>query len=211
MQPTARTLRHLVFTATLLGALSAQADDLQTLEAENARLRSRVEQLERENAELRGAARTAQPPIPERIVERDTEDGRTIWATEPARIDTTGGGRAAHRLWLERSPGSPDATLWIRGEFSGGIYRQVDRLELRLDGAGHALPVASYKATRITAGMGGPRPQRRDHEFVSVTLTPAVLAALGQAATMSGRLGRMSFTVPAEALASLRALARKTS
>jgi len=210
MQPTARTLRHLVFTAALLGALPAQADDLQTLEAENATLRARIERLERENAELRGVVRTAEPPVPARVAERKTEDGQTIWTTEQARIDTTGGGRAAHYLRLERAPGSPEATLWIRTEFSGGIYRHTDRLELRLDGAEHSLPIASYNATRITTGVG-PRPQRRDHEIVSVTLTPPVLAALAQAATMGGRLGRMSFTVPTDALASLRALARKTS
>jgi len=210
MQSMARTLHHLVFTAVLLGTLPAQADDLQTLEAENAALRARIERLERENAELRGVVRAAEPPVPARVEERTTEDGRTIWTTEQARIDTTGGGRAAHYLWLERAPGSPEATLWIRTEFSGGIYRHSAHLELRLDGAGHSLPVARYNATRITTGVG-PRPQRRDHEILSVTLTPPVLAALAQAATMSGRLGRMSFTVPTDTLASLRALARKTS
>jgi hypothetical protein len=210
MQPTDRALRLLALLIALLAARPARADDLQTLEAENARLRTRIEQLERENAELRGVARTAEPPIAARVVERESEDGKTIWATEQARIDTTGGGRAAHWLWLERSPGSPDATLWIRTEFSGGIYRHTDDLELRLDGAGHTLPIARYNATRITTGVG-PRPQRRDHEILSATLTPPVLAALAQAATVSGRLGRMSFTVPAETLASLRALARKTT
>jgi hypothetical protein len=209
MQPTLRVFLLLVLGAALLAIRPARADDLQALEAENARLRTRVEQLERENAELQGVVRAAEPPLPARVVERETEDGKPIWATEQARIDTTGAGRAAHWLWLERTPGSPEATLWIRTEFSGGIYRHSERLELRLDGAGHSLPIARYNATRITTGVG-PRPQRRDHEIVSVTLTPPVLAALAQAATMGGRLGRMSFTVPPEALASLRALARKT-
>ena len=39
---------------------------------------------------------------------------------------------------------------------------------------------------------------------------PPLLAALGEASTISGRLGRTSFTVPTDVLASLRALARKT-
>jgi hypothetical protein len=203
------SLGPIVAAFLLLGAFPTAAADLEALEAENARLRARIEQLERENAQLRGEARRTRARFPAQVVERQREDGSTLWATEPARIETAG--RAAHFLWLERTPGSPEATLWMRTEFSGGIYRRTERLELRLDGAGHSLPVADYDTVRITAGVGSPRPQRRDHEIVRVTLTPPVLAALGEASTMSGQLGRTSFTVPPDVLASLRALARKNA
>jgi hypothetical protein len=194
----------------LLAALPVRADDLEALRAENARLRARVDHLERETAALRGLARAAEPAIPTRVVERNGPGGTLLWATEPGRLDVTGGSRAVHWLWMERTAGGADATLWIRGEFSGGGYRSTERLELRFDGTGHALPIVSYDATRITSGVGR-RPLRRDHELLSVRLAPPVLAALGHAAAMTGRLGRTSFTVPPEVLASLRALARKHS
>jgi len=56
----------------------------------------------------------------------------------------------------------------------------------------------------------GHRPQRRDHETLRFTLDPQILDALAKAATMSGKVGRTSFTVPVDVLASLRALARKS-
>jgi hypothetical protein len=183
----------------LCAALPARADELERLRDENARLRQRVEQLERENAT---------PAIPTRVVERAAPDGTMLAATEPSRIDVTGS-RAAHWLWLERAAGRHDATLWIRTEFSGGIYRHTERLALRLDGAEQVLPIASYDATRITTGVAH-RPLRRDHEVVSVIFTPPVLAALAGAASMSGQLGRTAFTVSSDVLASLRALARQT-
>ena len=201
---------RLALLAILLTALAAHADDLDALRAENARLRARVEELERENATLRGVVRAAEPSIPTHVVERTTPEGNVLWATEPARVDVKDGSRAAHWLWLERSPHAGDATLWIRGEFSGGVYRTTKRLELRLGGVAHSLPIASYDATRITSAVGR-RPLRRDHEVLSVILTPPVLDALASAATMSGQLGRTSFTVPTDVLASLRALARKHS
>jgi hypothetical protein len=183
-----------------------RADDLDALRAENARLRARVDALERENERLRGAASAAEPPIPTHVVERETDDGKTVWATEPGRLEVAG--RAVHWIWLERTPGQPGATLWIRGEYSGGIYRQVEHLDLELDGAAQTLPLADYDATRITVGMGH-NPQRRDHETLHFTLDPQALEALAKAATMSGKVGRTSFTVPTDVLASLRALARK--
>jgi hypothetical protein len=195
-----------IFVATAL-PVHVQADELDTLRTENATLRARLEELERENVELRGIARAAAPAIPTRVVERETPEGKKLWATEPSRIDVTGS-RAVHWIWLERSPGVSNATLWIRGEFAGGIYQRTKQLTLRLDGSERTLPIASYDATRITTGVGH-RPQRRDHEVVSVTLTPLILDALGGAATMSGQLGRTSFTVPTDVLASLRALARR--
>jgi len=100
--------------------------------------------------------------------------------------------------------------LWIRSEFSGGIYRNTEQLELRLDGKTETLPIAGYDVNRITASSGR-RAQRRDHETVHVVLDARQLAALAETATLSGKLGRTSFTVPAETLASLRALARKTA
>src|SRR5262245_7939533 len=105
-----------------LAAASARADELETLRAENARLEKRIEELERDNARLRGEVRAAEPATPTHVVERATESGQTLWTTEPERIEVAG--RSVHLIWLERTPGQPGATLWLRGEFSGGIYRQ---------------------------------------------------------------------------------------
>jgi hypothetical protein len=207
MHPTARRLCALAI-GMALHALPVAAADTETLEAENARLRARVEELERENAQLRGEARAAEPALPARVVEKVGDDGTPMWATAPATIDATG--RPEHWLWIERSPGRPGGTLWIRTGFSGGIYRYSKELELDVGGTTYRLPVTSYDATRISTG-GARSPQRRDHELVGAALSPEAIAALAGASALRGRLGRTTFTVPAEALASIRALARKTT
>jgi hypothetical protein len=209
MSTTQRLLAPIALALAASIAPCALADDTAALQAENARLRARVAELERENAQLRGDAKNAEPAIPTRVVERQTDDGSKLWATEPAPIDI-GTGRSVHLLWLERAPGEAGGVLWIRSEFSGGIYRNTEQLELRLDGKTETLPIAGYDVNRITASAGR-RPQRRDHETVHVVLDARQLAALAETATLSGKLGRTSFTVPAETLASLRALARKTA
>jgi len=205
MRPDLR-LSLLAASLAMLAPGPVRADDLDALRAENARLRARVDALERENERLRGAAPAMEPAIPTHVTERQTDDGTTVWGTEPGRLEVAG--RAAHWIWLERTPGQPGATLWIRGEFSGGIYRQVDHLDLDLDGTAQTLPLADYDATRITVGMGR-HPQRRDHETLRFTIDAKVLEALAKAVTMSGKVGRTRFTVPTDVLASLRALARK--
>jgi hypothetical protein len=199
---------RLAFVLALLAALPARADDVDALRAENARLRERVEQLERENAALRGVVRARPAPVPGRVVERETAGGATVWATEPGRLDVTRGSRATHSIWLERTPGTPDATLWIRAEFSGGIHRAAKQLTLTLDGTEHVLPVSDYDATRISGRLGR-GPQRRDHELLRIAVPAPVLTALGGATTATGQLGRTTFTVPPAVLAGLRALARK--
>ena len=209
MSTTQRLLAPCLLVLAAANAPCVQADDTAALQAENARLRARVAELEHENAQLRGEVKNAEPAIPTRVVERQTDDGSTLWTTEPAPIETNAG-RSAHLLWLERRPGEAGGVLWIRSEFSGGIYRNTEQLELRLDGKTETLPIAGYDVNRITANAGR-RPQRRDHETVHVVLEARQLAALSETATLSGKLGRTSFTVPAETLASLRALARKTA
>jgi len=203
-----RSLAPLVLVLAVGGAPSAQADDVSALQAENARLKARVAELERENAKLRGEVSNAEPAIPTRVVERENDDGAKIWTTEPAPVETET--RSVHLLWLERTPGQPGGVLWLRGEYSGGIYRHTEQLELRIGGTTETLPIAGYDVNRITAGAGH-RPQRRDHETVHVVLDARQLAELAETATLSGKLGRTAFTVPAETLASLRALARKTA
>jgi hypothetical protein len=193
---------------TLLAVVSiARADEVEALRSENARLRERVEALEKENASLRGVARDAPPPLPTRIVEKRTPEG-TLDATEPRRVAVTGGSRKVHLLWIERRPGADDATLWVRAEFSGGIYRYAKTMDLMMDGGVRSLPIATYDSTPITTGMAH-RPVQRDHEELSVPLDSSVLAMLGRTATLTGKVRRTSFVVPAEALASIRALARR--
>ena len=208
MLGTQRSLASFVLVLAVGAAPSARAGDLSALQAENARLKARVAELERENATLRGEARSAQPAIPTKVVEKEKVDGVKVWSTEPAPVQTAG--RSEHLLWLERTPGQPGGVLWLRGQFSGGIYRHTEQLELKLDGTTETLPIAGYDVSRITAAIGR-RTQRRDHETVHVVLDARQLSALAETATLSGKLGRTTFTVPAEALASLRALARKTA
>jgi hypothetical protein len=208
MLTTQRSLVALVLVLAA-GAPGVRGDDTGALQEENARLRARLAELERENARLRGEVNNSQPAIPTRVVERAADDGSKLWTTEPAPIDISAG-RSAHLLWLERTPGEAGGVLWIRSEFSGGIYRNTEQLELQLDGKTETLPIAGYDVNRITANAGR-HSQRRDHETVHVVLDARQLAALAATATLSGKLGRTSFTVPAETLASLRALARKTT
>jgi hypothetical protein len=191
-----------------LACPGAAADDAGALRAENERLRARVEALEQENARLRGVVRDAQPPLPTRIVERAAADGTAIAVTEPGKVDVSGS-RSRHWMWMERRAAHDGATLWLRADYSGGVYGRAKQLTLRFDGKGeHRLPIASYDARRLTTGVVH-RTMRRDHELVSVALPPALVVTVARAATMDGRLGRTRFAVPPEVLASLRALARR--
>ena len=208
MLTTQRSLASLLLVLAVGTAPSVRADEVSALQAENARLKARIAELERENATLRGEARSADPALPTKVVEKENDEGATIWSTEPAPVETAG--RSKHLLWLERTPGQAGGVLWLRGEFSGGIYRNTEQMELRLGGTTETLAIAGYDVNRITAATGR-RTQRRDHETVHVVLDARQLSALAETATLSGKLGRTAFTVPAETLASLRALARKTA
>ena len=133
---------------------------------------------------------------------------RAAVAPTIAQVAVTGGSRKVHLLWIERRPGADEATLWLRAEFSGGVYRYAKTMDLTLDGGTRSLPIASYDATPITTGMAH-RPVRRDHEVLSAPLDASALAMLAETATLAGQIRRTSFVVPAEALASIRALARR--
>lgn len=192
----------------VLGLLaSAHAGELETLRAENARLREQVDRLERENARLRRIGpdprRMDAEAAAERLTVTEGSDGSSV-TTASVPLTVTSGSRADHALELESDGGPVRATF--RTWFSGGIYAGVTDVVLDADHRSFHLPVIDYDVTPILAGPPQRR-RRRDHERVTVILPPDALAAAATAQSVGGILGRVHFLIEPRDQATLRALA----
>ena len=215
------TVRVSLVVAAFLGAGLAAAEppaELGRLRAENAQLRARLEALEAENQELKRLAGVVPPETVEQAAaarlttEFDAAAGVTTVATRPSPLDVTQGSRAEHSITLRHEQGGPEPTagvmLLVATTFSGGIYRRVKTMHLRVDGREEECEVVGFRARPI---MTGPpqRRIRRDHEWVTVAIGPPTLGRIASARNVSGALGRTRFVLTPEQLMSFRALQRR--
>jgi hypothetical protein len=211
----ARGVRVVLVGLLVLGlADGAQADELERLREENARLRARVQALEAENARLRDASDVA--PLAAALRESAAEavrtdvdaDGTTTRiATEPSRLESSAGPRARHWVVLRtRQPGSDGAELVIEALASRGAYREVRALELGVDGTREALAVAKYETEDMSPVRGGAPTLR---ETVVLAVPPATLARMAAAHTVDGTLGPLRFRLTPQQLATVRAFAER--
>lgn len=195
-------------------AASAAADaELDRLRAENSRLEARVRELEAENARLRTHAGAVDAAADRSVTARvDDERAVTSLDVEPSRLELTGGNRSRHWIALHAERDARAAgtvAIEIEAAASNGAYRNVQELELSLDGTRLALPVSARTATPILAG---PQQQRiGERETVRVAVPTADVARIGSAREVRGRLGPTSFVLTAEQIAAFGALARRLS
>lgn len=201
----------LALPLALLASPIAWAGELEDLRAENARLRERVEQLERETARLRRIGpdpeRLDEQAIAERVTVTTGPDGSTA-ATATLPLAVTAGSRADHELTLVSNGTEVRGTILSR--FSGGIHAGVDEIVLDADDRSFRLPVVGYDVTRITTGAPQRR-RRRDHERVTVVLPPDALAASADARSVGGVVGRVRFAIEPRDQATLRAFTERVT
>src|SRR5687767_12750820 len=125
-----------------LVAVPARADDLETLRAENRRLRERVEALEAENARLRRDGAAPLVAALEAKAESQIRREGDVITTEPLALETTTGPRSRHWLWLQARGTAPESVeLVVDAIVSGGAYRDARTLAIDVDGAHEDLPV----------------------------------------------------------------------
>jgi len=195
----------------------AQSSDVEQLRAENARLRARVTELEAENATLRGRpggslAAALEERASGTVAEKpDAETGSAVVATEPSRLERTGGPPSRHWIVLRgaRSPaGAPERVeMVIETAASGGMYRDATQLRLVTDGAVAECPVVDYRLEPITQTRPNAGLSARETIVASVPL-PA-LARMAAAREVKGTLGTMTFRLTPEQLATVRAFRRR--
>jgi len=194
------------------------AGELEPLRDENAQLRARVQELERENARLRGdASRGPSAALEQRAtaaiaVAPGETPGATSISTEASRLEGIGGGKSRHWItWrAERAAGGgrPDAAaLVIDTSASGSTYRGVSTLRLVVDGTPVDCPVADYRTEIAPTGRDGAG--RIQSEHVTATVPAAVLDRVAGASDVSGTLGPTTFHLTPEQLAAARAFVQR--
>jgi len=208
----------LLVALVALGASAVWAGELEQLRNENAQLRSRVQELERENARLRGdathglSAALEQRATAAVAVAPGETPGTTSISTEASRLEGIGGGKSRHWItWrAERTAGGgrPDAAaLVIDTSASGSTYRGVSTLRLVVDGTPVDCPVADYRTEIASIGRDGAG--RIQSEHLTATVPAAVLDRLAGASDVSGTLGPTTFHLTPEQLAQARAFVQR--
>jgi hypothetical protein len=203
----------------LLGLGSAaHGGELDQLRKENAELRARVQELESENARLRGSSGGLAAALEQRAtaavaVAPGEAPGSTTITTEASQLEGIGGGKSRHWItWrAERAPGQagrPDsAAIVIETASSGHTYRDVSTLRLVVDGTPVDCPVANYRTEMVTWGRDASR--RGASEHVTATVPAAVLDKVANANDVSGTLGPTSFHLTPEQIAAARAFVQR--
>ena len=145
-------------------------------------------------------------------VSPSAESGASVVATEASRLEGLQGGRSRHWItWRAERPGGasrPDSALVvIDATASGGIYRDVQSLDLVVDGAPVQCPVTDYRIDSMTVGKDVSA--RRVGESVTARVPMDTLDRLANARDISGRLGTTTFRLTPEQLAGVRAFAKR--
>src|SRR5262245_39767020 len=199
-------------------ASAVWAGELEQLRNENAQLRSRVQELERENARLRGdashglSAALEQRATAAVAVAPGETPGTTSISTEASRLEGIGGGKSRHGITWRAEPraggGRPDAAaVVIDTSASGSTYRGVSMLRLVVDGTPVDCPVADYRTEIAPTGRDGAG--RIQSEHVTATVPAAVLDRVAEASDVSGTLGPTTFHLTPEQLAAARAFVQR--
>jgi hypothetical protein len=190
----------------------AFADELERLRDENAKLRARIETLEAENARLRGVERDA--PLAAALRESAAaavqsgvdDDGKRLVTTEPSRLEVSAGPGGRH--WIAWRTGAEAIELVIESAASGQAYRDVRALELDVDGAAESLPVTRYASENKTPLRGG---TPTAGETVVVRMPAATLTRLATARAGGGALGPLRFRLTPQQLATVHAFSDRVT
>jgi hypothetical protein len=178
-----------------------------------------VEQLEKENAELRVMAGVAPPPGAEAAASArvtsayDEGSGLTSVTGRTTRIEVLDGVRGRHWMRLRyQHPGREAATveriaLELEAASAGVSYRNAKSLRLWIDGTAEELPVAHYQVTATTVGSGSRQVGAR--ELLVVEIPRAVLARVANAREVRGQLGPTVFRLTPDQIVEFRVFQRR--
>ena len=183
----------------------------QDLASENAQLRKRVEDLEKEVARLRVLAgevvpadRAAAAEAKVQVVKDEAGKIQTV-KTQVSRLEILTGTTADHGLDVRYTDGQ--AKMIITGWFSGQLYNQVKEVELSLDGQTLILPVSKYYSRMQMIGQRNPR--RVDDEVVSIDLSAEALNKIASSTNVNGQMGMTRFSFSPEQIAIFKAVAAR--
>lgn len=189
------------------------ADDaaLQRLEQENARLRARVAELEREVATLKREAPSA--PLAAAL-ERRAEETVTSTGddggveTEFSLLEREGGARSRHWIAFRTVAGDPGKVeAVIETDASGSAYRDVKTMTFIIDGTPYECALTSYRTEAVTAVRQGSKVSVK--EILRIDVPGPTLARLADAREVQGRLGATRFLLTPEQMASIKAFRRR--
>jgi hypothetical protein len=228
-----------ILICTLASASSVFAQDASdqlrkenaALKAENAQLRDQLRQLQDKllsaetdrqqlTADKQKLVAQSQKIVAESdalFITSDYDDAAntTTLSSRSWDMDMTRGAARYHWLSVEASfkgktapDKAPAASINFQSYFTGGVYGKIKEVTLTADGQALRLPVTSYE-NRYRRG-GTPRKRtRKDDEFFSVALQPDQLAAIANAKTVTGEMGRSKFNLTNDQIASFKTLARQ--
>lgn len=207
-----RLLPSLVLLLAVAGPALGDDATVRRLEEENARLRTRITELEREVANLKKAAPSAplaaalERRAEETVVVSEDESGGV--AIAPSLLERQGGAHSRHWLALrtvEGAKGKIEAV--IETDASGHAYRDVKTMTLTIDGRPYECAVTSYRTETVTAVRQGSRVSVK--EILRIDVPSSTLARLADASEATGQLGETRFTLTPEQLASVKAFQRR--
>jgi len=190
-------------------ARPARGDDLEALRAENRRLRARIETLEGENARLRTDSSAPLVAALEAhaasAVHLEGEGATAVLTTDPLVLETTSGPRSRHWMWLQARGSAPETVdLVVDAIVSGGAYRDIETLDVDVDGTRERLTVVRHTLQSRTPTRGTPGAGAAG-ETVTAALPRAALARLARARAADAKLGPTAFRFTPEQLAAFRA------
>ncbi len=209
-------------------------DEVAALREENQRLREQLAGLTGENEALveqtqtltrqteqltelagmtaQGERVASQAALIETIYREDSDS--TLVRSKPERLTMTAGSSQDHFSTLVYTyPGqTPDGQArpvrwYFQTQSTDGDYRRLDAITVTLDGEESLdLPVLDYDShlrgnTRIRA--------RRGPEMLMVELDPETLARIADATAVTGRLGRVTFDLTPDQIATFKAMRKR--
>ncbi len=135
----------------------------------------------------------------------------------PEPLTVTGGSRADHYVSAAFSyPGQnmaspPDAVrVYIQTVFSGAEYRGLDQATFFIDDTAETVPVADYRSQKRSATRAAGKSRANlSNEVVVFELDPDTFERWSRAATIQGRMGRVTFEFTSDQIAALKALRKR--
>lgn len=203
----------IALTLLLLPAWPAHGGELETLRAENAQLRARVDELEKELGKAKAAAPLAAAVArrAESAIHVDTSDERQVVSTDAMRIDASGGIQTRHWITLRgrRAAGADGSAatmeLVVDAAASDGVYRGTETLLLAIDGQEVTVPVTRFDSFAAAPSRGAGATRRADDRMVA-TLPRDVFERIANATSVTTRARTTVLTWAPDHIAAARAL-----
>lgn len=207
--------------------LLAADSELESLRKENAALKARVAELEKQLGIAHQEARQAKAVATQaQQVVQQAEERNQAFYLETKR-DSAGNvsslvsrqfnaqitaGQARNLIYIITArPATAAGPSSIRfnffSEFSGSLYRDVSELILTADGREIRCPVSDHVVKAHIVPVGKQQVRRDDEKFVA-TVGLKDLPALSAAKSISGRLGHVTFELDRDQVGTFKAIAK---